>query len=155
VVEYRDSIEELLSLVKQSRYFSLIELWAQLTVITHPRLFNSKTDIFVPVPTTAIRLLERGFSPTSKYAKALAKLTGIEIKENVLRRKKESKHQAAQNRAERLQTRNQFELMNSPPEKNIWIVDDVITTGATVSDCARAFATQGKTVKVLAFAATI
>ncbi len=154
-MEYRDTIEELLTLVKQARYSSLVELWAHLTVLTHPRLLNPRTDILIPVPTTTTRWLERGFSPTESYAQALSKLMGVKVGKNILVRKKDGKHQASQNRWQRLKARNQFELARSPPVQNVWIIDDVITTGATVSDCARAFAAQGKSVKVLAFAATI
>jgi competence protein ComFC len=155
VVEYRDQIEELLSQVKQARYFSLTKLWAQLTLLKHPNLLNGRTDVLVPVPTTTIRWLERGFSPTNHFADHLSKLTGVKVMKNVLVRTKESQHQANQNRQQRLITKNQYELARSPPSKNIWIIDDVITTGATVSDCARAFAAQGKSVKVLTFAVTI
>lgn len=155
VVEYRDLVEELLSQVKQARYSSLTKLWAQLTVLKYQRLFNAQTDILVPVPTTTIRWLERGFSPTDLYAKHLSEFTGVKVVKNLLIRKKETQHQATQNRAQRLKTKNQYQLIRSPPNRNIWIIDDVITTGATVSDCARPFAAQGKSVKVLAFAVTI
>ncbi len=154
VVEYRDSVETLMTLVKKGNYFSLVELWSQLTYIAYPRLL-SKNDVLLPVPTTWQREWERGFSPTLVYAKHLAKHFGAKIHTTTLIRTKDDGHQAQKSRSQRQETENMYAVYNSPPEGRLWIIDDVITTGATVSACARALSGLGRTARVLTFAATV
>lgn len=153
VVEYRDSVEKLVNLVKQGRYYSLIELWVQLTFIRHPRLIR-KNDILLPVSTTFQRRMERGFSPTENFAFQLAEHTGSQVSTNILTRKKDETHQANKNREKRLASKQNFFLQNVPKKNTVWIIDDVITTGSTVGDCARALGEQGLSCKVLTFATT-
>lgn len=155
VFEYKDHVEELIALVKKSRFSSLTELWAHLTLLKYPKLLQAKYDILIPVPTTRIRRLERGFSPTELYARHLSRLTGVSFNTSTLVRNKEGKHQASQNRAQRLSAEHGFQLTRSPPNKNIWIIDDVMTTGATLDHCARLFGQQGKKVRALVLARTI
>lgn len=98
------------------------------------------SDLLIPVPLHKSRYRERGFNQSEIVAEEIGKITGLSVLKNVLKRKKNTKDQtnlSFQQRAENV--RGAFvvtepELING---KKIILVDDVITTGATLSECAR------------------
>lgn len=103
----------------------------------------------VPVPPHPRRLQERGFDPvwtfSSKLATLLSQATNTEIKlcDECLHRAKHTVHQAglsAEERATNLQ--GAFETTDQVPERVI-LVDDVMTTGATLSACAKTLRNAG------------
>ncbi len=91
----------------------------------------------VPVPSSAARGRERGFDPVHDLSKALARLWDMDV-EPCLRRVPSAKAQkdlGADGRSQALC--NAFRLLPSDSlPKRIVLVDDVITTGATLMTCA-------------------
>ncbi len=99
-----------------------------------------ESDFLIPVPLHKSRYRERGFNQSEIIAEEISKVRGIAVSKNVLRRKKNTKDQtnfSPQQREENV--RGAFVV--TQPEmirgKNVILVDDVITTGATLSECAR------------------
>jgi competence protein ComFC len=100
----------------------------------------SKSDYLIPVPLHKSRCRERGFNQSEIVADQISKITGIPILKNVLKRKKNTKDQTNLSREEREENvRGAFVVTYSEmiKGKNIILVDDVITTGATLTECAR------------------
>ncbi|HEY0659371.1 MAG TPA: ComF family protein [Pyrinomonadaceae bacterium] len=104
-------------------------------------------DLIIPVPLSKKRLLERGFNQAAILAKILGKETKIKVDANSLVRNIHTPmHRAAMDRKAREATvKNAFEVSRAELIKNktILLVDDVFTSGATVSNCAEALKKEG------------
>lgn len=110
----------------------------------------------VPVPLHSSRFEERGFNQSELLAREVSLVTGIPVKPMLIRPVKTSQ-QARLSRAERLENvRDAFAL--SPdwmpsPEDRLVIIDDVMTTGATLHACVDVLLAAGvATVSTLTFA---
>jgi len=112
----------------------------------------SPDALLVPVPLHRWRLWRRGFNQAVLIARAL----GREVDPDLLRRTRATRRLKGLNPAERRDTvRNAFGVRPGAPVKgrDIILVDDVITTGATADACARALRKAGaRQVELLAWA---
>lgn len=112
---------------------------------THRRLFED-CDIVVPVPLHPLRRLMRGYNQAELLAHVLAVHIRKPVVSNVLRRVAYSRPQFRLGREERFENlKNVFSarktaLLNG---KNILLIDDICTTGATLSYCAAALRRTG------------
>ena len=101
----------------------------------------------MPVPLHPVRERERGFNQSARLARALAKLSRLPLDEwSVARTAHTERHRAGMDaRARRETVENAFEVVRPRlvAGESILLVDDVFTTGATVSACARAFKEAG------------
>src|SRR6184192_2514542 len=103
------------------------------------RLRGRQFDIIVPVPLHSTRQRERGFNQAS----LLAELLSVEISvpsRPLLGRVRYTTTQTALDRAERMENlRNAFRLRKTATVRNlrVLLIDDVLTTGSTLSECSR------------------
>ena len=101
----------------------------------------SDCDLMVPVPLHRKRLKQRGYNQSELIARGASEITGIPVVSDLIQRKKYQHSQTSMNRQERFQNMLEaFSLKDSPPdlhEKKILIIDDIITTGATLEACSR------------------
>ncbi|WP_299218330.1 ComF family protein [uncultured Psychrobacter sp.] len=98
---------------------------------------HSQNSVILPMPTTASRLVERGFDPVTILSTYLSKHWNIPIWQGV-QRIDHTVSQQGLTRAERLTNLNDaFTLTTLPPVKRILIFDDVATTGASLQALAR------------------
>jgi ComF family protein len=105
-----------------------------------PVLNPSDWDALVPVPLHPVRQREREFNQAHQLATHLSQATGIPVKAEALRRVRPTRTQTLLSREQRAgNIRGAFALHDPNPWKNrsCVIVDDVLTTGATTSACAR------------------
>lgn len=99
-----------------------------------------QVELVVPVPLHPRRLRERGFNQASLLAARLGKWMRLPVGYSVLERSRWTDPQTGLSRNQRaVNVRGAFSLNDcqSVPGKGILLVDDVFTTGATVSQCAR------------------
>jgi competence protein ComFC len=138
---FDDYYKELIHRFKYGKKIPLGKRLAQRlgeTINSDPRFL--KSDFLIPVPLHKSRYRERGFNQSEIVAEGISKIAGLPLLKNALIRKKNTKDQtnlSFQQREENVRGAfvvTQPEIMNG---KRIILVDDVITTGATLSECAR------------------
>jgi ComF family protein len=116
------------------------------------------TDMLVPVPLSRWRLIQRQFNQAALLAGELARQTGIPMTPLALKRVRATRSQVGMTRDQR--RRNVSGAFQVPQRaraalrgRNVLLIDDVVTTGATVEACARALRRAGAArVDVLALA---
>ena len=97
-------------------------------------------DAIVPVPLARKRERQRGYNQSLELAKGVSEVTGLPIANKVVRRTKFVGSQTQRGRWERNENvENVFELVNSDSisGKHLLLIDDVVTTGATIIACAQ------------------
>lgn len=101
----------------------------------------SNADLILPVPMHPLKLLFRAYNQAHLLGKSLARCSGLAFNPFLLKKKKLTKAQAAMNRKGRLSNLKGSFVLEDEAEKikgkNILLVDDVLTTGATVEECSR------------------
>jgi predicted amidophosphoribosyltransferase len=94
----------------------------------------------VPVPPAALRLRHRGFDPTGELAAALAALLDAPLEPCLVRRG--GGRQVGRRRADRIAHPPRIQTRCTAP-RSVLLVDDVLTTGATLTACAQALRAAG------------
>lgn len=97
-------------------------------------------DVIVPVPLHPSRHKERGYNQATVLAKSLSRLIKKPVDDKTLKRRKKTRSQMTLKAADRQENvANAFVcLSNRLEDKNILLIDDVCTTGATLDACAQA-----------------
>ena len=99
-------------------------------------------DYIIPVPLHPKKLRERGYNQVTKFGKTLSLHLNKPLIENKLTRISASKTQTFKARFERFNNLDTKFLLNDETyfnNKHILLIDDVITTGATLEACAKEF----------------
>lgn len=140
---YDGLARQLILSFKFSGHTELAALFAELSVPAVAQ-FNLGFDYIVPVPLHWLRRLRRGYNQCELFGRELSRLTGIPYCD-ALRRTRRAGHQSRRGRAERLAAmRGVFKVGdNRVAGARLLLVDDVFTTGATLTAAATALAAAG------------
>ncbi|MCC9088380.1 ComF family protein [Bacillus pumilus] len=97
------------------------------------RSFSIKKPVLIPIPLSKERLKERGFNQSV----VLASLIGMPILQPLV--KIHQSKQSKKSKNERLDQKGLFQLKQSDAtlQKDIVLIDDIYTTGATIYDAAK------------------
>lgn len=105
--------------------------------VTERLNFNDeKPDILVSVPLHPKKLKERGYNQLHVFTETLSTFYSIPFDHELIQRNHYSKAQALKDKKHRLETANPFSLSKPISGKHILLIDDVFTTGNTVSSIA-------------------
>jgi competence protein ComFC len=142
---------------KYGRQFHLRHLvgsWL-LTALDDSRIRDRKFDAIVPVPLHPARQRERGFNQAALLAERVSDRIGVRTRP-ILQRVRFTTTQTAFDRAERIQNlRDAFRLRKNADVRglDVLLIDDVLTTGSTLSECARVLKKNGARLVYAATAA--
>ncbi|HEX9953251.1 MAG TPA: phosphoribosyltransferase family protein [Rubricoccaceae bacterium] len=120
------------------------------------RAGTARIDLVVPVPLASVRLLERGYNQSAALAEGAAAALGAEYRPERLVRTRSTRTQTALTAAQRRANVDGAFAVPHPEALtglHVLLVDDVLTTGATLIAAARPLAEAGATVTVAALAA--
>jgi len=121
--------------------------------------FENKFDLIIPVPLHKNDLKKRGFNQSVLLSKVIGDYFSIPVGESVLIKKKITPFQVNLSKKEREKNILKAFSVEKPEEingKNILILDDVFTTGATVEECAKELIkSRAKNIFVLTLARTV
>ena len=95
-------------------------------------------DFIVPVPLHHLKKAEREYNQSYYIAKGVQKVTGIKTNNHLIKRVKYTESQTSMKLTQREKNIiNSFKALRKLKGENILIIDDVITTGATISECGK------------------
>ena len=157
VLAYGDLARTVALKLKYGRRTGLARLIAR-QMVRHVPLENRADMLIVPVPLHRWRLWWRGFNQSALIADHLAKLTGVAVDKEVLRRSKRTpplRNMGPSARQKLL--RNAFALDRETQKRlkgrDILLIDDIHTSGATADACAAALRKGGaRSVHLLCWA---
>ena len=115
--------------------------------------FWEGVDALVPVPLTRRRRWKRGYNQAEMLARGMAEVTGVPVV-NLLKRTKNRTPQSRLNGEERLKNAEGIYKAVIPDKwqgKRLVLVDDVMTTGATLGSCAQALLNADKNAEICIF----
>ncbi len=138
---YEDELRELIHLFKYNRIQTLAKPLGRLLGLALPR--EAGFDIIVPMPLHWRKRWRRGFNQSALLAREVGRRTSIPV-EHALRRVRDTAAQAGlTNSKRRLNVSGAFRARGTLQGKRVLLIDDVMTTGATASACARALKRAG------------
>ncbi len=119
--------------------------------------FFENVDVIVPVPLHPVRLAERGYNQSEILAKGLSQQMNILYKPQVVSRVRNTETQTNKTRMERFENmKGAFEWQKIVRNQHILLVDDVITTGATIESLVHCLPKEwNNQISILSLAAVI
>ncbi|MEI6033852.1 MAG: ComF family protein [Verrucomicrobiae bacterium] len=140
VVRSRGAVREVIHRLKYGREMWLARILASWMHegLSDPRLRGWRADALVPVPLHPRRLREREFNQSELLAEALSSTSRIPVIFPLARRRYTTTQTKLDRKHRRQNLRDAFVLRKNADvtERNLLLVDDVLTTGSTLDACA-------------------
>ena len=141
-LRYDDGSRGVILRFKHADRTDIVRTFGRLMVNAGRELFDA-SDLIVPVPLHRWRLLQRGYNQSAMLAHAVHQATGIAMIPDLIQRTTATASQQGLSGDQRLRniTSKAFRLhpwhRSKVAGKNVLLIDDVLTTGATITACAR------------------
>lgn len=136
--------DDIIYLVHQLKFAEKISYARSLGEMLYLRLqaeiqrTGEKPDCLLPVPLHNKRLRQRGYNQSIEIARVIAGKLGIPIAYDIVKRERHTEAQSGLNARQRQKNiRSAFCVSGKVSCRHVLIVDDVVTTGATVNELAR------------------
>jgi ComF family protein len=141
---YRGSIREAIHRLKYSSDVAMGEMLARLMIDSLSKL-NWPVDIITCVPLGLVRFEERGYNQATLLARPIALSMRLPFSSHLLARTRETRTQVGLTVSERWENMEDafWARGRALRGKNILVVDDVATSGATLNACAKALLDAG------------
>lgn len=117
--------------------------------------FFDGIDLIIPLPLSKKKQRSRGYNQCDYIAQGLSRVTGIPVGTGCVERTKANETQTHKNREERWKNVQDIFRMTQPDAvkgRHILLVDDVLTTGATIASCAKSITEAGGRVSIFTIA---
>jgi len=156
VFNYNDKlVSKALYYIKNKKDEKILNALCQILVdhlteeLFEQEIFNNfSSPIIVNIPSSRSHILRRGYNPSTLIAKKISQLSQIDFIENVIAKSKLTPEQKTLSRYERLKNmKNSMTIKNDhiPNIRNkcVIVVDDIMTTGATLKEARRVLLKNG------------
>lgn len=134
-------------LISQFKYHSDLAVGELLGALLAKHLISPNTvvpDCLLPMPLHHARLNERGFNQAALLAISISRQLSVSVAHHLCQRNRETAHQMGSTRKNRKKNlRGAFTCYEDVSGKSIAIIDDVVTTGATVNELAKTLLNAG------------
>ncbi len=157
---YNDASRDLILSFKHGDKTHIVSSFVPWMMRAGSKMFE-QADFLIPVPLHHMRLISRRYNQAALLADALARASGILSLSLALKRIRFTPSQGHLSQSDRLKNvYNAFELLDKYKDrligKNVILIDDVYTTGATTNECSRILLSCGvKKVHVLTLARVV
>ena len=159
---YQDKhVREAIALLKKQGCIHVTNLFAELLSeilieeYADAAIWSVHTPLIIPVPLAHVRERERGFNQVNRVCAELPESLRVYVAFDILKRVKHTKSQKEFSRAKRLENvEGAFTVRATDRVHNrhVFLIDDVVTTGATLHAAARALERAGASVHAVALA---
>lgn len=125
---------------KQQQVGIFVGNWLGEEMLESKRFQN--IDYIIPVPLHKNKLIKRGYNQVTTFGKSLSKKLNVPFNDQILMRVSSTKTQTKKIRLDRWKNVQELFYVPEPDKtsnKHILLIDDVITTGATLEACCNAF----------------
>lgn len=147
IFEKDKSLQEAIHKLKYQKRFQIGLFFGKLISIWYKEQLNEwKIDLIIPVPLHHLKKAERGFNQSYYIAKGLSRNLSLKFSEKILKRKRFTESQTTKTLIEREDNMQGAFTVKKSKEikgKNVLLVDDVITTGATIRECGKCLIRSG------------
>lgn len=147
VFDYAFPLDRLVQALKYQRQLALAPfLGAELAAAVAAGASGSETDfdLLLPMPLHPRRLAERGFNQAVEIARPLARCTGVRLELAAVAKLRDPPPQAGLDRERRLRApRQAFAAQRRLDGQRVLVIDDVMTTGATLDALAKCLKAAG------------
>ncbi len=141
---YYNKYSEYKNLIYLIKYQSYRQLALYLGTMLGEKMVGAcLADCIIPVPLHPKREKLRGFNQAAEIAKGINRVLQLELMGNVVLRTRNNVSQTGKNAAERLKNVEDIFSLVAPEkiqDRHVLLVDDVITTGATIGSCLQILA---------------
>lgn len=153
---YQNPIRELIQSFKYKQQPALATLLGRLL---YQEIYDQQLelpDALIPVPMHFSRLGERGYNQAQLLATEVGKLSNIKVDNHLIKKTTITPTQASLSRKQRIRSiKGSFVATQNTPYSNVAIIDDVVTTGATISEITKILKEKGvDSIQVWAIAHT-
>lgn len=147
----KGSIQELIHNLKyrnQQQVGTVLGEWLGDDLLQSNRFKN--LDFIVPVPLHQKKMKKRGYNQVTTFGQSLSKKLNVPYNDTILKRITSTKTQTKRLRFDRWKNVQELFVVEQPEfveNKHILLIDDIITTGATLEACCKAFE-NSKNIKI-------
>lgn len=149
---YKDTSKQLIMKLKHGDQTHLARMFGD-WMVTYGQDVLSETDVIIPVPIHWTRLLNRLYNQAGLLGARIADVTSLPIDYHTLQRLKATPSQGTKSKKDRWENvKKAFKVTDKEKikGKGVLLVDDVMTSGATVNACTKALLKAGaKHINVL------
>jgi ComF family protein len=150
--EYNNVAKKILTQYKYRYAYNLAEILSRLLIIRLEETgfvnLIERNSLLVPIPSHRVHIQKRGFNQSTLIGEFLSTHLNIPLEKDILKRVGSSDYQANLELRDRKNLGDVFTLKSKIKEKNIILLDDVVTSGTTLNRAAMSFT--DKDIKAIA-----